>query len=155
MQGMCVWFIVRELRSHILQGSTGRKKKTLFASQAYLLAISSFLQPYKSLHWAIKCSPAPFYEFIYLFLFGEARSGRILSGSPLWYIVPPLSALLWTLPCQHQRCLDSLHGPYCLTHSTDWIHVLSVWKSKFCWFCLWAVSQMCPYLLVPHCHSPR
>ena len=38
----------------------------------------SFLYSYKPLHWAIKCSPASFYEFIYLFLFGEARSDHIL-----------------------------------------------------------------------------
>ena len=205
------------------------------------MVISSFLHSYKPLHWAINYSPASFYEFIYLFLFGEARSmaphsstlawkipwmeepGRLqsmgslrvghdwatslslftfmhwrrkwqptlvflpgksqgwwsLAGCHLWghtgsdttevtwqqqvrphsfrkstLIVPPLSALLGTLPCQHQQCLYSLHGSYWLPRSTDWIHVLSVWINRFCWFCLWAISQMCPHLLFPTVIAP-
>ena len=64
-----------------------KKKKTLFVSQAYLMVISSFLHSYKPLHWAINYSPASFYEFIYLFLFGEARS-----------MAPHSSTLAWKIP---------------------------------------------------------
>ena len=88
-----------------------------------------------------------------LFLFWEVRSDYIPPGSPS-KLVPPPSALIWPLPCQHQQYLYSLHGSYWLTHSTDWINLLSEWINRSCWFYFWAISQTCPFLPVPTVIAP-